>query len=127
MITIDLTDDERDFMCTALGEWGGAASYAPLPVSIVGATNWVEFDQLTERLRHAIKNAQPLSGTDWARALFLTELSFASDVVGAGVDFSTVSRFTDEEAIGLLRSLQRKIITVGPGKRLFPGQARPPR
>jgi hypothetical protein len=125
MVAIDLTEVERDFMCTALGEWGGSASFVPLPVSLVGADSWAAFDELTKRLRHAIKNAQPISGNDWARALFLSELSFGSDIVGAGVDFSTASGFTDEEAIRVLRSLQRKIITVHPGRRLFPGQARP--
>jgi hypothetical protein len=123
-IAIDLTEDERDFMATALGEWGGSASYAPLPVGLVGVDSWTAFDALTEHLREAIKNAKPLPAIDWARALFLSELSFASDIVGAGVEFSTVSRFTDEEAIALLRSLQRKIIVVDPGGRLFPGQGR---
>jgi len=40
--------------------------------------------------------------------LFLTEISWASDLVGSGVDFSIVSGLTDEEAIKLLRSVQRK-------------------
>jgi hypothetical protein len=46
LVEIDLTDDERSFMQTALNEWGGPASYAPLPITILGLTSWDEFDNL---------------------------------------------------------------------------------
>jgi hypothetical protein len=56
----------------------------------------------------AIDNNEPLSDLDWARALFLTEISFASDLVGAGLHFGPAA---DEYWFRVLRSIQRKIST----------------
>jgi hypothetical protein len=53
--------------------------------------------------------------------LFLTEISWASDLVGSGVDFSIVSGLTDDEAIKLLRSVQRKNSSRRRADLLFPG------
>lgn len=44
---------------------------------------------------------------DWLRVIQATELVFLSDSVGAGVEWS-VTRFTDGETVGLLRSIQEK-------------------
>jgi hypothetical protein len=126
-VAIELTDDERYFMGWALGHWGGAASDAPLPVSLVGVSDWEEFDALTDRLATAVKAGEPLSDLDWARALFLTEISFGSDLVGAGVEFEMACRFADRDGLTLLRSLQRKIASRRRAALLFPGAARPSR
>ncbi len=67
-----------------------------------------EFDELTGRLSYAI-GSEALTDLDWARVLYLVESSWASDLVGAGLDFATVTGFSDTEAVGLLRGLQRKI------------------
>ena len=53
----------------------------------------------------------PLSDLDWARALLLTEISWGSDLLGAGIDSAT--NFRDEIAVGLLRSIQDKISSSG--------------
>jgi hypothetical protein len=50
-----------------------------------------------------------LSDLDWARALLLTEICWASSVIGAGIDFGTNIR--DEAAAPLLRSIQCKVST----------------
>ncbi|MBS4727622.1 hypothetical protein MSM1_04400 [Mycobacterium sp. SM1] len=55
----------------------------------------------------AIEGHKPLSELDWARALLLTEICWASQVLGAGIDFATNVR--DEKAAPLLRSIQRKV------------------
>ena len=126
-VAIELTDDERYFMGWALGHWGGAASDAPLPVGLVGVSDWEEFDALTDRLATAVKAGGPLSDLDWARALLLTEISFGSDLVGAGVEFEMACRFADRDGLTLLRSLQRKIASRRRAALLFPGAARPSR
>ena len=129
-VAIELTDDERYFMGWALGHWGGAASDAPLPVSLVGVSDWEEFeefDALTDRLATAVKAGEPLSDLDWARALLLTEISFGSALVGAGVEFEMACRFADRDGLTLLRSLQRKIASRRRAALLFPGAARPSR
>lgn len=38
----------------------------------------------------------------------MTEITWASDLVGAGLDFATVTGFSDTEAVSLLRGLQRR-------------------
>lgn len=48
LIAIDLTDDERDFMQTALTEFGGTASYKPFPIKILGVSTDDEFEDLLD-------------------------------------------------------------------------------
>lgn len=54
-----------------------------------------------------------MSRTDWTRALLASEIVFASDVVGAGVEWPTVTGWSDVETIELLRELQRKLMSSG--------------
>jgi hypothetical protein len=89
-------------------------------------SDWAEFDALADRLAGAITQHEPLSDLDWARALFLTEISRASDIVGAGVEFALIS-YSDEEAVKLLRSIQRKISNSYRANLLFPNAGRPRR
>lgn len=111
---IDLSDAERSFIYFALTHWGGPASYKPLPINdLFGISDWTEFDALTARLAQASTDQQPLPAREWALALFLTELSFASDLVGTGVEFALISH-SDEDGISLLRSIQRKISSSHP-------------
>jgi hypothetical protein len=124
---VDLTDAERSFMYFALTHWGGPASYKPLPIdALFGIADWTQFDALTGRLAQTIKEEQPLSERDWAIALFLSEVSFASDLVGAGTEFALISH-SDEDGIRLLRSIQRKISSGYRAELLFPGAGRPRR
>lgn len=106
-VAIELTDEERRFMVLALNEYGGPAKHAyQLLCPVVGQSNKDEWVRIINRLMEAIENNQPLSDLDWARALFLTEISFGSDLVGCGLDFE---RGSDEYRLGVLRSLQYKV------------------
>ena len=107
LVHIDLTDDERVLLVQGLNEYGGPGRGAPLLTPLVGLSTAGEFDQLRYRLMTAIEHGGALSDLDWARALVLTEISWASDLLGSGIDFSTSMR--DEKAIVVLRGLQRKI------------------
>lgn len=124
LIAIDLTERERDFTARALYEWHGSASWTPLPIDALGLSDWDEFDHLTERLETAVKSGEPLTDLDWARALFLTEISWASNLVGSGLDFAIVTGVDDNEAITLLRSIQRKASNRRRADLLFPGRGR---
>jgi hypothetical protein len=127
MVAIRLTPDEQHFICTALIQWRSLATGFPLPIKALGlAEDWPQFDELVDRLRAAIAAKEPLSELDWARALFLTEISWASDLVGAGVEFR-YNGILDEEAIKLLRTIQRKISSRHHADLLFPGAGRPRR
>ncbi|HYO02499.1 MAG TPA: hypothetical protein VET27_11735 [Mycobacterium sp.] len=106
---VGLTDDERRLLLAGLMEYGGPAAGASALAPLVGAESVDAFFQLTDRLSAAIKNGQPLSGLDWARALLLTEICWASDILGAATEFG--ANLPDERALPALRSLQRKLVT----------------
>jgi hypothetical protein len=107
LVEIDLTDEERELIFIALNEYGGSAKDAyKLLCPVLGQSSEDEWYQLTTRLRDAIKSKEPLSDLDWARALFLTEISFGSNLVGSGLDFGPAA---DEYWLGVLRSLQHKV------------------
>ena len=107
LIAIDLTDEERELVFIALNEYGVSAKYAyRLLCPVLGRSTEDEWYQLTSRLGESVKNQAPLSDLDWARALFLTEISFGSNLVGSGLDFGPAA---DEYWLGVLRSLQRKV------------------
>ena len=106
---VDLTDAERRLLLAGLMEYGGPAAGAGVLAPIVGAEDVDAFFQLTDRLTAAIKKREPLSDLDWARALALTEICWASDILGAASDFGT--NMPDAVALPTLRSLQRKLVT----------------
>jgi hypothetical protein len=107
LVVIDLTDDERLLMFHGLNEFLGPARGAPLLTPLLGLSSVENFYTLVRRLREAMRNHESLSNLDWERALLLTEISWASAVLGAGLDFAT--NFRDEEAAPLLRSIQYKV------------------
>jgi hypothetical protein len=108
-VDVDLTDDERRLLLAGLMEYGGPGAGARVLAPLVGTKNTDAFFQLTDRLSAAIKNGQPLSGLDWARAVLLTEICWASDILGAASEFG--ANLPDERALPALRSLQRKPVT----------------
>jgi len=126
LVAVDLTEREREFIQQALEQWALSAADAPFPFQVLGLATWEEFGELTLRLERAVTDSAPLSDLDWARVLFLTEITWASDLVGAGLDFATVTGFSDTEAVSLLRGLQRrrKIGGYNRAKLLFPNGGR---
>jgi hypothetical protein len=75
----------------------------------MGFESRADFFNEARRLVAALKTNTPLSPRDWTRALVATELAFASDVIGSGVEWATTTGLGDEETIHLLRELQRKL------------------
>ena len=61
------------------------------------------------RIADDIEAGKPLPEVDWARSLLATEISFASDVMGSGLDWISTVGVSDEVSIRTLRSLQRKV------------------
>jgi len=124
LVAVDLTERERKFIWEALHQWVWSASGKPFPFQVLGLSKWDEFDELTARLACSVTDKQPLTTLDWARVLYLTECSWASSLVGAALDFSIVTGFSDTEGLTLLRGLQRKIGGVDRAKLLFPSGGR---
>jgi hypothetical protein len=91
----------------ALNEYAGTAQHTyKLLCPVLGRSNKHGWYQLITRLKQAIRNKDPLSDLDWARAMFLTDISFGSTLVGSGVRFGPAA---DEYWFEVLRSLQRKV------------------
>jgi hypothetical protein len=120
LLTVELSEDERRFIWQAMHQWQWSASDAPFPYQVLGLSSWREFVELTHRLAHAVTDREPLTDLDWTRVLYLTESSWASNLVGSGLDFSIVTEFSDIDCLSMLRRLQRKIGRVARAEVLFP-------
>lgn len=109
LVAIDLTHEERELMVLALNEYAGTAQHTyRLMCPVFGQSDKHKWYQLTTRLKEAIRNKEPLSDLDWARAMFLTDICFGSTLVGSGLRFG---RSADEYWFEILRSLQGKVST----------------
>lgn len=64
-----------------------------------------EQEQITLRIERG-----DFTPVDASRALTATEIVFASDVVGAGVEWESVTGLSDVGTLRTLRRLQRKLI-----------------
>jgi hypothetical protein len=107
LVAIELTDEERQLMVLALNEYAGTAQHTyRLLGPVLGQSNLDEWAHLVNRLKENIRNRQPLSDLDWARAMFLTDICFGSTLVGSGLRFG---RAADEYWFEILRSLQGKV------------------
>ncbi|WP_301123010.1 hypothetical protein [Mycolicibacterium fortuitum] len=116
-----LSGKQMRFLATALSVWGGVASNRLPPIEALGYTNYADFDADLSRLRGHLSRDEPdLSAQDWSRIQFLAEISWASDMFGAGVEFEQVSAFTDSEALAMLRSIQRTLIRTVKPALIFP-------
>jgi hypothetical protein len=106
-IDISLADAERKLLVLALNEFGGPAkqSFEVLP-PLVGMCSYAECTTYVSALMEAVDRNAHQSNLDWARALFLTEVSFGSSLVASGRRFGPRA---DEHWILVLRSLQGKI------------------
>ena len=118
-----LNDEQRRFLSTALGMWGGVASSHPSLTRLLGYADQREFDSAVKRLRDGLDHfTEPkFSTADWTRVLLLAEISFGSDVLGAGVEFEIVSAWRDPEALKLLRAIQRTLRRYVDASQLFRG------
>jgi hypothetical protein len=75
----------------------------------IGFTSVRDLFNSAERLIEAITSGSPLSATDWLRVLLATEIVFASNAIGSGLDWSVTTGMSDEESIAVLRRVQRKL------------------
>lgn len=75
----------------------------------MGFTNRVRLSSELGRLMTAVEGRDALTLEDWQRVLVATEVVFASDVFGSGLDWSTTTGFSDADTIALLRAVQRKM------------------
>src|SRR5689334_9855576 len=109
-VFIDLDPVERQMMVLALNEYSGLAKQgAELLPPAVDKHDADSLGSYYIRLLETIEMAGPLTDLDWARALFLTEASFGSELVGTGWEWE-IGQSGDTDIMAL-RSLQDKIGT----------------
>ncbi|MFZ2503887.1 MAG: hypothetical protein WAW88_14585 [Nocardioides sp.] len=112
-IQFRLDDDERRVLRAGLIEWGGPATCTTELAVAMGYQSLADLFEEGGRIGDAIAEGRPLSRTDWTRALLATEIAFASNVMGSGLEWPITTGFEDEATLKILRSLQRKIVTGG--------------
>jgi hypothetical protein len=111
VVVVPLDDDEWRLLRQVF-QWGGPARMLDDTAVLVGYDNAGAFYSDRTRLIRLVDERRGLAPEDWRRLVVSTELLFASNVVGCGLDWSTVSGIRDDEAIMLLRSVQRKLLDV---------------
>ena len=108
----DLTHAERSILASGLVEWGGPAAPTDAVARLIGFADVSALLDEGRELARALRAGEPLTPSDWRRALLATELVFASDLVGSGVEWSTTTGVSDGETIDGLRSIQRKLAAI---------------
>ena len=107
-----LTETERAILACGLIEWGGPAHPTDAIAHLLGfADTQALFDE-GYAIAEALRAGESLTSVDWRRALLATEIVFASDLVGSGIDWSITTQFSDEETIRALRGAQRKLAQI---------------
>lgn len=91
-------------------EWSGPARPSDAMAVAIGFLSVDDLLYEGSRIGEVIRAGGSLSKTDWRRALLATEIVFASNTVGAGLDWSITTGFQDDETIEILRSIQRKLL-----------------
>lgn len=105
-IAIDLTDEQRQVLIHGLRQWGGPAHGTDALSRALGWDGVADQREQSRRLCETLAEGQPLSARDWTRILLTTEVAFASDVVGAGTEWQTVTGLDDVATLRALRTLQ---------------------
>jgi len=109
LVSVVLADDEREVLRRGLAEWGGPASCTEALAVAMGFRSVADLLEDGRRLRETLAVGEPLTPQDWRRVIAATEIVFASDVFGSGLDWSITTGFSDEQTIKILRRVQRTI------------------
>jgi hypothetical protein len=106
---VDLSDDERAVLRCGLLEWWGPARPTDALAAAMGFSDRTRLSTEVGRLIGALDARDALSPEDWQRVLVATEVVFASDVFGSGLDWPVTTGISDAATIALLRAVQRKM------------------
>jgi hypothetical protein len=106
---MDLSGEERELLRRGLLEWGGPARCTETLAIAMGFRDVADLQDEGYRFADDLLARRSLSTNDWRRALLATEIVFASDVLGSGIDWSITTGMDDNETLRMLRSVQRKL------------------
>jgi hypothetical protein len=87
-VTVNLDQQERDLLSAGLGEWGGPARLTNALAIALGFTDETHLHNEAKRIRTLLDDGALLTPLDAERPLAATEIVFASDVFGSGVECS---------------------------------------
>lgn len=84
LIEVSLSEEERYVLNYGLIDWGGPSVCSEALARAMGFDGLDDLNHESERIAASIRAGKPLSARDWTRAVFSTEIIFASEVVGTG-------------------------------------------
>ncbi len=109
---VALSGAEQEFLTRALAIWDGVAYPSSAFMTSLGFEDGRSLVESAQSLEERILRSEPLSRTEWTVALLLSEVGFASDIQGGGLEWEGYSGIPDRETIALLRSVQMKLIDI---------------
>ena len=103
--SFDLDADECHLLVCGLTDWGG-----PLVAgdSLAVALGFHDVDDMLvegERIAHAIGAGEPLTASDWSRAVAAAGIAFVAEAD----EWTSIQGGTDAHWIDVLRRVQRKV------------------
>ena len=108
-VDVRLPAAERRLLQAGIGEWSGPARCSSGLALLLAFDSCDHLEAWLPGAQRAVAAGAPLLPRDWRRCLVLTELAFASDVLGSGYDWSTTTGLSDSESVRLLRGVQRRL------------------
>ena len=112
LIDVELTPIERQVLSRGLIEWDGPAHCTESMARAMGFVSVADLLRAGQHMADDLDAGRPLSRRDWTRALLATEIAFASDVLGSGIEWSTTTGLDDVTTLRTVRQLQLKLAAV---------------
>jgi hypothetical protein len=109
---IDLSARQRELLVRGLIEWGGPTRPTDQLAQAMGFGDVKKLHEEADRIRRELERDEQLAGADYARALIATEIVFASNYYGSGVEWPTTTGWSDDETLKVLREVQRELVGV---------------
>lgn len=110
--SVKLTKDERTLLLRALTVWTEPDLGTEQLALAMGYSDLTELRTRSAAIVVELKANRPLSPVDWTRALLAAEIGFASDVLGHGLSWESVTRLDDATSLRTLRQVQGKLADV---------------
>ena len=105
-----LTDEERALLAAGVLQWGGPAAPTDSLAVALGAQDVSLLLSKARKVHAALTSKAEVSDADLLFALLSTEINFASDWFGAGVEWEVVSGYSDAYTVAMLRGIQKKLV-----------------
>src|SRR5258706_7811984 len=110
LFNIDLDEAERDLLRCGINQWRGPARCTDEMAIAIGFESVADLFAQSDRLIDVVVSGGPMSRRDWRPVLLATEIVFASNVIGSGIDWASTTGLSDAESIATLRRVQHKVL-----------------